>query len=278
MQRFSATAVAAVAIIAFTQIATAADHLPIKAPFFEPSGVVADSWTGFYVGGALGWQWANSTWTTAAIGDPLGPPDPTANAATFKTSAFRAGGYIGYNAQMGPWVVGVEADAAWAQRTATQAGIPGTYGTGGQGVDLGALATDSASVKPKWDGSVRLRMGYLVAPTWLFYATGGFAWQQLDINATCNGSLFNSSWCVTVRNETASIMANGWTVGGGIETLLGHNWLLRAEYRYADYGNVSHSFFETTDSCAFLSGNCDQVDMKLKLRTNTATVGLAYKF
>jgi len=278
MRRFLIVAVGAVSGVAFAQIATAAD-LPIKMPLYEPSSVVADNWTGFYVGGSLGWRWADSTWNTTAIGDPAGPVDPTTTPASFNSSAFRVGGYFGYNSQIGPWVVGLEADVAWAQKSATQAGIPGTFGTGGQGVDLGAMAVDSSSVKLKWDGSVRARLGYLVAPTWLIYATGGFAWQQADINATCNGSLINSSWCLAVRDETASITATGWTVGGGVETLLGRNWLLRAEYRYSDYGHTNHTFFETTDQCTVIPGTqCDRVDMSLSLRTNTALVGLAYKF
>ena len=142
--------------------------------------------------------------------------------------AFRIGGYIGYNWQIAPlWVVGLEADAAWARNNKTLAGISGTFGSGGQGVDFGATAFDSSNVKLGWDGSVRGRVGFLITPTWLLYATGGVAWQQADINASCDGSLFNSSWCIAVRNETLSKTKAGWTIGGGVETLLWNNWLLR---------------------------------------------------
>ena len=33
----------------------------------------------------------------------------------------------------------------------------------------------------------------------------------------------------------------GWTIGGGIEAALTRNWLLRGEYRYADYGTQSYT-------------------------------------
>jgi outer membrane immunogenic protein len=105
---------------------------------------------------------------------------------------------------------------------------------------------------------------------WLVYATGGAAWQRVDINAACSGSLFNSSWCVAPRNETVSTTRTGWTVGGGVEALLWAHWLLRAEYRYADYGKFNHTFFA--------DAVIDQVAITQSLRTNTGLIGLAYKF
>ena len=152
----------------------------------------------------------------------------------------------------------------------TLAGIPGTFGPTGLGVDAGALAFDTSNVKLGWDASLRGRVGYLITPIWLVYATAGVASQQVDINATCNGSFFNSSWCVAPRNETASTTRTGWTVGAGIEALLWNNWLLRAEYRYADYGSIGHTFFA--------GSGIDEVAMSESLKTHTGLIGLGYKF
>ena len=268
MIRFSAIIGSAVITGAFVQLASAAD-LSSKVPLYTPT--MAVNWTGFYIGGSVGGRWSDSSWSTTAIGSPLGPSDPTTTPASFNSSSFRAGGYIGYNWQFSPsWVAGVEADAAWGHNSKTLAGIPGTFGPTGFGVDAGAQAFDSSNVKLGWDGSVRGRVGYLITPTWLVYATGGVAWQQVDINAACAGSFFNSSWCVAPRNETVSTTRTGWTVGGGIETLLWNNWLLRAEYRYADYGNIGHTFFGGT--------GIDEVAMTESLKTHTGLIGLAYKF
>ena len=55
MLRLSATLFAAVSVIAFTQIALAAD-LPRKAPAYRPSPPVY-SWTGFYIGLNAGYGW-----------------------------------------------------------------------------------------------------------------------------------------------------------------------------------------------------------------------------
>jgi outer membrane immunogenic protein len=87
---------------------------------------------------------------------------------------------------------------------------------------------------------------------------------------TCNGSFFNTLWCVAPRNETVSTTRTGGRSAAASKTLLWNNWLFRAEYRYADYGNVGHTFFA--------DATIDQVTIKQSLKTNTALIGLAYKF
>ncbi|MGE6036674.1 outer membrane protein, partial [Klebsiella pneumoniae] len=61
--------------------------------------------------------------------------------------------------------------------------IPGTAG-----LFFGAplLGLPSGSVRETWDGSLRGRLGYLVAPTILVYGTGGVAWQRLELSASCS--------------------------------------------------------------------------------------------
>jgi outer membrane immunogenic protein len=249
---------------------TAADMRPARAPVYTKAPMMAPaySWTGGYAGISLGGRWADTTWATTSIGLPLGPGDPTTSSASFNSSTIRAGGYIGYNWQVAPiWVVGLEGDLAWGRNDKSMAGIPGTFGGGMLG--LGALAFDTSNVRLGWDASVRGRVGFLVTPTALLYATGGVAWQQVDVNAACAGSNLNASWCTAVRNETASNTQVGWTIGGGAETMIGSNLLLRAEYRYSDYGNIGHTFFANT---------VDQVVMSQSLKTHTGLVGLAWRF
>jgi len=253
--------------MAIAQFASATD-LPTKAPLYTPTTIA--NWTGVYVGGSLGGRWSDSFWSTAAIGTPSGPPDPTTTPVSFNSSSYRVGGYVGYNWQFTALVIGLEGDAAWGHNSKTLAGIPGTFGPSGLGVDAGAQGFDSSKVNMGWEGSLRGRVGYLITPVWLVYTTGGVAWQQVDITSTCSGSLFNSSWCVAPRNETASTTRTGWTVGGGVETLLWNNWLLRAEYRYADYGSIDHTFFA--------GSGIDEVAMSQSLKTNTGLIGLGYKF
>ena len=54
--------------------------------------------------------------------------------------------------------------------------------------------------------------------------------------------------------------------------MLGYNWILRGEYRYADFGTISN-----TDTRNFAPAFITITDT-LRLRTQTATFGVAYKF
>jgi hypothetical protein len=118
---------ASVFVIAVSGSVFAADmavKMPVKAP---PSPLPAPilSWTGFYIGGALGGKWADTTWTTTSNSDFPGTTTDASSPRNFDPSSFRAGGYAGYNWQITTWVVGLEGDVAWANDTSTAAGIPG---------------------------------------------------------------------------------------------------------------------------------------------------------
>ena len=137
-----------------------------------------------------------------------------------------------------------------------------------------AETEDSASVAFGWDGSVRGRFGYLASPTVLVYGTGGIAFQQLSVGATCDGG--NGSWCGFTlgivgpqRSESVSTVRAGWTVGAGLEGVLTGNWLGKLEFRYADFGQFDHAFF---------AGTADEVDTSVHAQTYTFLAGIGYKF
>jgi outer membrane immunogenic protein len=61
MRRLSLALLAAVSTIALTQFASAAD-LPVRAPVYKaPVMVPVYDWTGFYVGGNVGYSWGRSS-------------------------------------------------------------------------------------------------------------------------------------------------------------------------------------------------------------------------
>jgi outer membrane immunogenic protein len=84
--------------------------------------------------------------------------------------------------------------------------------------------------------TVRLRIG-VAANRALFYATGGWA----VTNASYN-TLFTA---VANPTETASASntRSGWTVGGGLEYALLHNWSAKIGYLYMDFGHLSTTGF-----------------------------------
>jgi len=281
--RFGLAAILGGSIASFSAAAGAADlpyAMPVKAPVFAP---VSD-WSGFYIGLGVGFR---STTTDSAVtavtqngANALGPCIAAlagfggcTTGEPLNDTAFRLNPYIGANLQIAPrWVVGIEGDVGFANKTTTLGGMgyPVTLQTTG-------IAADSFSVKTTWDASARARLGYLVNPAVMLYATGGAAWLHLEATSTCNA--FINGICSPQAGSGPLIITDstnklGWTVGGGLEAMLSPNWIARGEYRFADYGTISN-----TDRRGLVGGVIDQISSyDLRVRTHTATFGLAYKF
>src|ERR1700686_2745439 len=107
MHRFRFAALAAVAVFGFASVASAAD-LPVKAPAYKGPVAVLPNWTGFYVGGNVGYS--------------RGDWEATSNQAVYnfesKTDSPKVDGWLGglqagYNWQNGQWVYGIETDFQW---------------------------------------------------------------------------------------------------------------------------------------------------------------------
>jgi outer membrane immunogenic protein len=241
-----------------------------QASLITKAAPIAMSWTGPYLGLGLG---ARALQASAAARSEIfgGAPIRIAeHAVPFNGTAFRANPYAGINWQFAPkWVAGIEGDVGFADRTATLDGYPvspafGTFQT----------TTDSLVLKTTWDAGLRARLGFLVTPATLLFLSGGAAWQHDEVISTCG-----SAPCRSRFSPSPPVIANaatklGWTIGGGLETALGHHWLARAEYRFADFGTSTHTISRTA---TFANSNTiDTFDVTL--RTHTATFGLAYQF
>jgi outer membrane immunogenic protein len=225
-------ATAALAVMAAGSVASAADMAPryTKAP---PAMVEVWNWTGFYIGGNVGYSWGRertdgslagtqdvSIFRTA--GPTLISSVTTALAIPLTGRAnmdgFIGGGQIGYNWQSSKWVLGLEADLQGSDERATAdvctvAGCP-----------LGS-SIFTANYKLDWFGTVRGRAGFLATDRVLLYATGGLAYGHLSMNAP----LVPFSWGTTRA---------GWTVGAGAEAAITSNWSVKLEYLYMDLGST----------------------------------------
>ncbi|UPK40233.1 outer membrane beta-barrel protein [Bradyrhizobium sp. 186] len=249
--------------------ALAADIAP--KPFTKAAPLVASSWTGFYAGLGLGFRSTRADLTTTSVLFDGVPRDLSQSVVNqpFNGTGFRASPYAGFNWQVAPhWVVGVEGDVGFGDQTTVLPGFRSSPRFGSS-----TFVIDSLSVKAGWDASVRGRMGYLLTPATLVYATGGLAWQHYDITSVCVSGICTGNG-VAPAVVSNSVTKTGWTLGGGIETALWGNWLLRAEYRYADFGTAPFTITRTATAGTALT--IDNFDAKL--RTHTASVGLAYKF
>lgn len=275
MHRLFTVSLAAISSsIALTQIASAAD-LPTKASVYKAPAPSVHSWTGFYMGGSLGGKWADTTWTTTSTSDLPGTIVDASSPRGFSPSGFRAGGYAGYNWQIAAWVLGLEADFAWADKTKTATGIPGcTISCAG----FPGPYVDASAVKMDWDASVRARLGYLVTPDLLIYGTGGVAWQKIEASGTCQHSSPDPQCTVSpgdpFETQTNKKTLTGWTVGGGLEKMYG-NWILRGEYRYSQFGDLDGVL---PFGAPGVTPGSDTLRYKLSVQTHIGMIGLAYKF
>ncbi|MCP3471972.1 outer membrane beta-barrel protein [Bradyrhizobium sp. CCGUVB1N3] len=272
----------AVSALAVSAMGASAADLAVKSPRYQAPEAAVLSWTGFYVGVSLGGEQANADWTTNSVG-VVAPgfviPPPTVDASSprrFSTSSGRFGGFAGYDYQFAPqWVAGIVLDAGYFNGTVTTVGVPGCtitciLGVPGPGADV-------SSVRARWDADVRGRLGYLVTPNVLLYGTGGIAFQNFSNSATCQTSQTDPVCGPTAipifTTATNSSTRTGWTVGVGVDARIFANWMLRAEYRYSDFGTWNNSL-------SLVSPGVSNVTLatSLKLNTHIGMVGIAYKF
>jgi opacity protein-like surface antigen len=251
--------------------ALAADLPSLKAPPVPPPP--PPMWTGFYAGLSAGDAWENNdpsyyaTYPTISSKYLfLANANPSLNTAEIlrrtafwtnqngaipgsSNGGFIGGAQIGYNWQLG-WlggaVAGVEADVqgfAFRNGYYTTAGLYNTIRVPGD--TLLNSATGSSSLV--YLGTIRGRLGYLVAPTLLVYGAGGFAFGGAGFRAGTSSFYSNAGHPaatppkVEVQNAFGNInslsILTGWTVGGGFEWMFLPRWSLKAEYLYYALGN-----------------------------------------
>ena len=189
-------------MLMFDGPAIAAD-MPLKAPVLK---AVYD-WTGFYVGGAVGYGGGN----LGAATNPL----PEQGAFFQHSSTGFIGGFdVGYLKQFPNHVVlGIEADASFTSP-----------------VDSTALTPAPFNTTLDYIGTVRGRVGYAFG-TLMPYVTGGFAWGHSHVDINDGGGSI-----VAAPGQYQS----GWTAGAGVEFAVSGNWSARLEYDYIDLAHRTY--------------------------------------
>jgi outer membrane immunogenic protein len=272
-------------------VASAAD-LPAGAPIFKaPPAAAAYDWSGFYVGAGLGFRSSDAAADVNSARDTTFPAVLTdrfvaagcaaglscVRGAQYNDTTFRFSPYAGYNWQANSrWVMGIEGEVGLgSQSTVTGGFYPATPFLPG-----GGSTSNAFTVKTTWDASVRGRVGYLVTPGVLFYGTAGPSWLHVQSTSTCSQLESFDGECASgggfiglgPSRITDSSTKLGVTAGGGVEAMLSPNWIVRGEYRYSDYGTINN-----IDTRSSPSG-VQTVNYDVKIKTHTATFGLAYKF
>ncbi|MFC3694762.1 outer membrane protein [Chenggangzhangella methanolivorans] len=174
-----------------------------------------------------------STWTGGYVGAQAGygwkRSDNKNGRPNTQPDGAVVGGYAGYDYQFegSPVVAGVDTDL--------------NYNTGS---DRNGRVRNEL----KWSGATRAKIGYGMDRV-MVYGAAGVAYGEVKTK---------------VGPSSDSKTAVGYTVGGGVETMIADNVTARAEYRYNDYG---------TDKFKAGGGS-----MKSNLTENRVTAGVAYKF
>ena len=236
-------------VIACAGSAAADGILVTKAP---PSSGPAYDWSGYYVGGHFGDAWGTSNFT-AAPGIP-GSINLFQTTNTFdEAGSFFAGLQAGYNYMLpNRFLIGAEVDASF----------PAFLSLGG--ISIGGISNfTSPTLGPVSysetvlaSGTARARIGY--APgSWLFYATGGFAWtyNQQSLMQFATGA-----------TESPFLWRLGRVAGAGVETPIAPHWTARLEYLFTNYGNSGYSF----------SGGLQPISSNFQVQELRA--GLDYRF
>jgi len=263
MRRLQSALLAAVAVIGFASLASAAD-MPVKGPVAAP---VAYNWTGFYVGGNVGWVSQRDS-GDSTFNDP-GPGVFTTQSNSVTGSSAIGGLQAGYNWQINRWVLGIEGDWDWANPKTSFCRNTDRDGPACSDTDLGFLTLNSKTV---WLATLRGRVGY----TWdrfLVYGTGGVAWGKVDSSINANCLVAGCGFSSTVQNTTGSFSNTkaGWVAGAGIEAMLTANWTARVEYLHVDLGTISNTLNLPLSAP-------QSVNWSHKVTEDIVRVGANYKF
>ncbi len=116
--------------------------------------------------------------------------------------------------------------------------------------------TFNHTLKQKWTGATRVRVGFSAGHV-MPYIAGGVAYGQFQdiLSTVITGSEpFN-------RTSDVTKTMIGYTLGGGVDFAMTDHFVVRAEYRYSDFGKKKFK---------------DEIEVKYK--TNDFRAGIAYKF
>jgi outer membrane immunogenic protein len=237
--------------------------MPMKA---APSPAPYYSWSGFYLGGNIGYGVGIDRYH-------LGITQDVTSSATAADSAVTPAGAIGgvqfgYNWQGGPnWLAGFEADFQGSAQKATSCVSCLTL----PGQSVGTLTTTHSL---DYFGTVRGRFGFVDRGN-VFYVTGGGAYGH--VNQSSEFRQTQSTAPVFAFDGTATTSENkfGWVVGAGMESSLGGNWTAKIEYLYMDLGSMTTALTGQIPVAGFGAFTTTTTS---NIRDNIVRAGVNYRF
>jgi outer membrane immunogenic protein len=234
-------------VLAAIDTASAAD-LALKAPA-TTAATPAYDWTGFYVGGNIGYGVAGDPSQETFI-TPVGTPFAD-ESFTLSPGGALGGAQMGANFQTGKWIFGAEGDWQWS-------GQRNLVCVQSCSVNIGALNSQlTVDQQIAWLATMRGRLGYADG-AFLWYATAGGAWGRVDTNYV--SSIVPASFDHTL---------GGWAIGGGVEAAVTGNWTAKLEYLYIGLGAINDTFTGPFNGSQSVHSD---------IRENIVRLGLNYRF
>jgi len=190
-----------------------------------PAPLPECNWTGFYIGLNVGGQFGHAEDVNVDdYGFAVGPePRPWG----YDQSGVVAGGQIGYNFQWNWLVMGPEFDLGYMNLEGS--GFEPDPASGTRAFQNGLRPDIQGHSDSDFYATFRGRIG-IALNQWLFYATGGGIAVNWDtsVRDDCNTNGCSPFTIDAHKQE----LAWGWTVGGGIERMIGCHWSIKGEYLY----------------------------------------------
>ena len=131
--------------------------------------------------------------------------------------------------------------------------------------------SEALSREMQWFGTVRARAGWLASRDFLIFATGGLAYANVERSGSRSRTTtttvapnaappIRSQVSNTVRaSGSGSDWKTGWTVGGGMEWLMGNKTTLKTEYLYYDLDDSSVTLVSAGNSATYKSENTGHI-------------------
>jgi outer membrane immunogenic protein len=266
----------------------------VKAPAMAAP---AYNWSGWYGGLNAGWVGgAGSVSNDASIVSNSTAPENAQAMARGATntagasSGFIGGGQFGYNYQFShSFVAGFEADIqglSGAHKRSSSA-VPLIFSDGDGGEEtLASFVTHSTTTRElSYLGTLRARIGVLVAPSFLLYATGGLAYGGAKADTTILQSATDTDNPPPATGTSGSFSQTrvGYTVGAGGEWMFSSNWSAKLEYLYYDLGSATYAtggLANNVGPTSLPGTGTDAVatSSKVRFNDNIVRVGVNYHF
>jgi len=255
--------VSAVVLLASGQSYAADVVQTYDAPEVAPVAVApAFSWDGGYIGVQAGGSWGD---TDASLNyHPSGGSTTRLYGLSLDPDGFVGGLYAGYNfAFANNVVLSLETDFVWGN-------VDDNTGNQTVNIDPTLDIVGRIGAKQKWAGATRVRAGYAM-DRFLPYVAAGVAYTQLEgrIDAWGQDPATGAKIAGSDFSGKAHETFTGWTLGVGADYAMTDNILLRAEYRYSDYGKKTWR----QDI-----GGGDSASLRIDHTAHDLRLGVAYKF